>query len=357
MAKDAYPNLNIQFFDHAIDFMAQRIEDLNQDRTDPLTRISLLNSYFFRPGWWNDSITFTYDLDDLEATKTDNQFLNGFIATKKGSCVTMSMLYLVLADRLGWPIKPVRSPKHVYCRYIQKGFKENNIEATCGGGYLSDNDYIKQVGIPKKAIKKGVYLRTLSKNEYIATLLQNNVRFFREQRNNLDKAIYYCRLSLSLDSTLSSAYWNLGELYREKAIQLDSIRFERIHDLKAESFTYRAATPEVTPPRSTPSAPTQPLTMDQYIESLKPKHLASSSPQRNPINVDPNIQRQNEQTIVIAEIQSLDSEYGTQIQELLQRSRQLKAKAKDLGIVRKFPEEFFRKQGRAIEEFKRTGKY
>jgi len=357
LAKDAYPNLNVGFFDYAIDFMAKRIQLLNKDLTDPEARIGLLNTYFFRPGWWNDSITFTYDLDDLEATRKENQFLNGYIASKKGSCATMSMLYLVLADRLGWPIKAVRSGKHVYCRYIQEGFKENNIEATCGGGYLADDDYVKQVGIPKKAIKNGVYLRTLTKKEYIATLLQNNVRYFRETKKDLDKSIYYCRLSLSIDSTLSTAYWNLGQLYREKAIELDSIRFERIQSLRSQSYVQRNVAPEVFPQSSAHSVPPQPLTMDQYIESLKPNPHTSFYPRSNPMKATPETQRENEQGILGTEIQSLDMEYGKQIQELLQRSRQLKAKAKALGIVLKFPEEFFIKQANAIEEFKRTGKY
>ena len=90
----------------------------------------MMNTYLYRKGWWNDSIAFTYDLDDLEASKKENQFLNGYLATKKGSCITMPMLHLVLADRLGWPVYPVLTPKHYFCRYIEPGFEENNIEAT-----------------------------------------------------------------------------------------------------------------------------------------------------------------------------------------------------------------------------------
>jgi regulator of sirC expression with transglutaminase-like and TPR domain len=357
LAKDAYPNLNIGTFNYALDFMVERIKYLNKGETDPNRRIALLNSYFFRLGWWNDSITFTYDTDDLEATKTQNQFLNGFIATKKGSCATMSMLYLVIADRLGWPIKPVRSAKHIYCRYIQRGFKENNIEATCGGGYISDSQYVHQVGIPQKAVDNGVYLRTLTKKEYIASLLQNNVRYFQEEKKDLDKAMHYCKLSLSLDSTFSSAYWNLGELLREKAIQLDSIRYERIEDLKAEYYNQPRTFPQLSPQNQYYSIPTRPQTMDEYIESLKPKPLTKPIFKINLLKVDHNIQRQNQQSMLSAEIQSIDSQYGEHIQQLLFWSHQLKDKAKQLGIVRRFPEEFFIKQSQAIEEFKRTGKY
>lgn len=366
LAKDAYPKLKIEVFDKGIDFIARRIEYLNKGTTDPVARIGLLNTYFFRPGWWNDSVTFTYDLDDLEAAKTENQFLNGILATKKGSCVTMAMLYLVVADRLGWPIKPVRSARHFFCRYIEEGFTENNIEATCGGGYLSDQDYIDQVNIPEKAVKNGVYLRTLTKKEYIASILQNNVRYFEEKKRDLDKALYYCKLSASLDSTFSGAYWNLGQLIFDKATELDSLRYEKILALKAR-FYYQPQSPQpqfsaraTYPPRyKTLPAPSS-LTMNERIESMKPKPLIFQKQQKpSPQVFDQKREIDNAigESILQAEIQSINDEYGSIIKELIAESKHWKNKAKELGIVLKFPEEFFLKQAKAIEEFKRTGKY
>ncbi len=389
LAKDVYPNLNIEFFDYAINYMADRIRYLNQDRTDPLQQIALLNTYLFRSGWWNDSITFTYNLDDLEADSTNDEFLNGYIATKKGSCATMSMLYLVLADRLDWPIKPVRSAKHIYCRYAAKGFKENNIEATCGGGYIPDWRYATDVGIPKKAIKNGVYLRTLTKKEYIASILQNNVRFWKEQMKDLDRAIYYCRLSLAYDSTFSSAYWNLGELYREKAIPLDSIRYERIQDVKrsylVDSYPMQQPSSQVPvnpnpqpmqiihpnrfmqqgesrdPRPQTPSAPSM---FDPYTRSLNPQIVPPPSFQATnnpcnqfPTNQNPDVQRQKDEAEIMGEIAYINDSYGKQILGLIDLSHKLKARAKQLGIVLKFPEKFFIKQAESIEKFKKTGQY
>ena len=118
LAKDAYPNLAINKFDRILDYMAGQISYLNEGRTDPLARIGLLNTYFYRKGWWNDSVAFTYDLNDLDATKRGNRYLNGYLSTKRGSCITMSMLYLAVADRLHWPVVAIRAAKHIFCRYI-----------------------------------------------------------------------------------------------------------------------------------------------------------------------------------------------------------------------------------------------
>ncbi len=377
LAKDAYPKLNIDYFNYCIDYMVRQIRYLNQRRTDPLARIGLLNTYLFRPGWWNDSITFTYNLNDLEADSTDDQFLNGYIATKHGSCITMSMLYLVLAQRLGWPIRPVRSAKHFYCRYIAKGFRQANIEPTCGGGYIPTWRYAVDAGEPKRAIRNGVYERVLTNKQYIASLLEENARYFLDKKKDLDKAIYYTRLSIKYDSTNSGAYWNLGELYRRKAIQLDSIRYDKIQELKASTgvdkllMRHRRSEVEtyMPPPRPTavspepamPKAP-DPSVFGEYLNGVVPGPAPQSritawpSPNQNFRRQDKAIY-QDDQGILFSKVQQINSNYGKRIMELLALSRRLKAKAKRLGIVLRFPREFFIKQAESIAKFRRTGEY
>jgi regulator of sirC expression with transglutaminase-like and TPR domain len=287
LAREVYPNLRVEAFSRALEHLADRILLLNKGNTDPVARIGLLNTYFFRPGWWNDSLVFTYDLDDLEATRRDNRYLNGLLASKKGSCITMSMLYLAVADRLHWPIVPVRAAKHVLCRYVAPGFEENNIEPTCGGGYLTNDQYIEQGGIPENAIRNGVYLRPLTKKEYLATLLSNHALEMLGT-GETEKAREYLELAISMDSTLSTAYWNLGEWHYQQARALDSAWADVGRQEKEGRL---AMAPE------------------------------------------------------------------TQIQYHLGCWKSLKARAKDLGIVLRFPESFYAGQAKAIEQFKKTGEY
>jgi regulator of sirC expression with transglutaminase-like and TPR domain len=287
LAKEVYPELKVEAFSRILDYMADRILLLNKGNMDPVARIGLLNTYFFRPGWWNDSIFFTYDLDDLDAARKNNRYLNGILASKKGSCITISMLYLAVADRLHWPIVPVRAAKHIFCRYLADGFDENNIEPTCGGGYLTNEQYIEQGGIPEKGIRNGVYLRPLTKKEYLATLLSNHAIELLGIGKS-EKARQYLELSISLDSTLSTAYWNLGEWHYQKARMLDS------------AWTDAGS-------REKGSSP-----------ALAPE---------------------------------------TQIQYHLSCWKSLKARAKELGIVLRFPESFYAGQAKAIEQFKKTGEY
>lgn len=370
LAKDAYPNINIPFFDYALNYMADRINTLMQGNTDPEARIAIMNTYLYRAGWWNDSLTFTYDLDDLEAKKKENQFLNAYLATKKGSCVTMPMLYLVLADRLGWPIRAVLCPQHFFLRYVDDELEKNNIEATLGGSYLSDERYISDTATPQKPIKNGVYMRTLSKKEYLGVLLLNNARHFYEREDSLAKAIYYTQLAISLDSTLSAGHWNLGNFYF-----LVAKRLEREMSTQAQ-FAYQTYEIELMAMRNAaaPPSPTTPQNPLQGIRgvpevsqpslwppNMKPPSLFPqvSTPPAQPTNplVQSNPYLAQRQADLQYELMTLQTKYAPALQEAMARSQWHYAKAEELGIVLKLPDEFYIKQAKSIETFKRTGEY
>jgi len=377
LAKDAYPKINIDFFDYALDFMANGLNQLMQGRTEPEARIAMMNTYLYRPGWWNDSLTFTYDLDDLEASKTDNQFLNGYLATKKGSCVTMPMLHIVLADRLNWPIHAVRSPKHIFCRYIDDNLKDKNIESTCGGGFISDERYIDDVNIPEKPIKNGVYLRTLSKKEYIASMMMNNARYFHEKKNDLEKAIYYTSFAASIDSTLSGSHWNLNHYFYLVAHEIETEMIEKTKNIEnAYSAQLMAVNMKAKEDIYTPKPPSpfdyqNKRKQETMIKPTNPFQTGLPSivgnenigstilpKQNNGIRNNNFNQMMNElQFEMIQEIENLRGKYVPAIKEALARSDWHKSKAEELGIVLKFPEEFFIKQSESIEKFKRTGEY
>lgn len=171
LAKEAYPDIDINSYLDLLDRMAFNVGKIAKGSEIPEARIGALNTFLYRPGRWNGNVTYEYDLDDMEARQTKNKYLNGYLETQKGSCITMPMLYIVLAQRLEWPIYAVCAPKHFFCRYVAEDFKNNNIETTSGGGYIYDLDYVMDTGIPKKAIDNGVYLRTLSNKEYIGRLM------------------------------------------------------------------------------------------------------------------------------------------------------------------------------------------
>lgn len=223
LAQEFYPDLNTRVFLSALDDLAFRFQQHFGYVADPEQKLRALNTFLYRKGPWNDSLAFAYDHGDPGAHKRDNRFINGYLSRRRGSCVTMPMLYVVLGQRLGMSIAAVRAPNHFFVRYFPEKIPpgwQANIEATSGGGYSSDGEYTIDMKIPKVGIAKGMYLRTLTRKEYIASLLLLNVAEYIKMKN-FDKAEHYADLALAYDSTLATAVWARGLAHYHRAISLE----------------------------------------------------------------------------------------------------------------------------------------
>jgi hypothetical protein len=62
-------------------------------------------------------------------SEADNIFLAGLLRSRSGSCVSMPLIYLVLAQRLGFPVYLVTVGKHYFVRWEEPGYRMN-IEPT-----------------------------------------------------------------------------------------------------------------------------------------------------------------------------------------------------------------------------------
>ena len=365
LAKEFYPNLNVQFFLQTIDYLADRFNYYFGKYSKPNdNRIGALNTYLYKPGFWNDSITFNYDDDDLQVTKLDNKFINGYIANKKGSCITMPMLYVILGERLNFPIYPVRSAKHFFVRYIpdktDKKFKQN-VETTNGGGFISDNQYKEDVLIPEKAIKNGVYLRNLSKKEYIASLLLINANEYIKQKE-IEKAKHYFQLAIKYDSTFSSAYWNYGLTTFGEARELEEQMWEEKQNVINENnvfaeLTKKKSNDEIYLPKPNNEVQNNPLENIPTIPQILPDEILSK-PQTK-------VQKENSQTnnqaLYQADLQpqlmEIEKKYELMIMEKIKIYKEYTQRAEQLGIVHEFPIRFFEKQIESIKKFKQQGGY
>jgi len=367
LAKEFYPNLNIPFFLQTFDYMADRYKFYFGKYTDPDERVRALNTYLYKTGYWNDNITFGYDDADLEVTKLDNKFINGYISTKKGSCITMPMLYVILGERLNFPIKPVRSAKHFFVRYepekSNKKFKQN-IEATNGGGFISDKQYKDDVLIPEKAIKNGVYLRTLSKKEYIASLLLINANEYLKIRN-LEKAKHYFKLAIKYDSTFSSAYMNYGmTVFGEARLLEEKLWDEQQAAIKSFELNNYSGNGQIDiPAKQTDSVEVDEL-LSNNIEKTLDKQLNFDDVEKRlkemsytPTGItDENV----EQTLLSLEQQreldevmiQIEEKYKPEILSKIDEYEKYTGKANELGIVLEFPIEFFQKQAETIRKYK-----
>jgi regulator of sirC expression with transglutaminase-like and TPR domain len=144
-----------------------------------------------------------------------NVFLSSALARKQGYCVGIVSLYLVLVEQLELPVAAVSTPSHVFLRY-DDGVTRINIETMNAGAAVSDEQYIAQQRIAESSVRKGVFLRHLSPQQFLAQV-HNNLGVIYSERKQYEAAEAEYALALSLDRRLSAAWYNRGKQYLEMA--------------------------------------------------------------------------------------------------------------------------------------------
>ena len=105
-------------------------------------------------------------------------------------------------------------------RYIDPNLKEQNIEASSNGGYISDEKYIEEFLISDRGIKSGAYLRPLSYKENLALLICENAVYWGKH-GDIKRAIKYLERSVELYPNAAEINDNLGRAYLAYSKQLE----------------------------------------------------------------------------------------------------------------------------------------
>ena len=131
-------------------------------------KINAVRRVIYAAGPWNDNRPFTYDHDDPLGLNVQNKLLSTYLRTRRGNCVSMPTLFLILADRLGLNVSFSTAPLHVFIRYTDPQGHAFNIETTSGANLARPEWYRQNLPMTDKAIQSGLYMRTLSRQETIA---------------------------------------------------------------------------------------------------------------------------------------------------------------------------------------------
>ena len=225
LSKDAFPDVDIKQGLQLFDNMAKDVQQIitySKDKV-PLAykRIGGLNTFLYRAGPWNaigpgKNMVFSYDDANVEHIKPQSLFIPYMIFEHKGTCSTMPTLWYIISDRLGWPVNAVRGPGHIWVKY--KGVEQGNIEATAHGGFIPDTQYIKDMKIGKAALKNEVYMKPLSRKEFICTMLVNNAFYCGEVSKDTSHAIQYLKIAVKFDPKNAEAISSLGVLTKDSLL-------------------------------------------------------------------------------------------------------------------------------------------
>jgi len=119
----------------------------------------------------NDSQPYIYDFEDFLGRKDyTNRFVTRTLKDKKGTCLSLPMLYKCIAQDLGAEAKLTLGPSHLWVTHLDEEGNSVNVELT-SGQLPSDGLMMTELGIRRAAVSSGAYFKPLTEKESIAFLL------------------------------------------------------------------------------------------------------------------------------------------------------------------------------------------
>jgi regulator of sirC expression with transglutaminase-like and TPR domain len=177
--------------------LAAQARALPGANADDAHKLAAVRTMIYQPGAWNNNQAFAYDHADPLGHDIRNKLLATYLRTRLGNCVSMPILFLLLADKLGVNVSLARAPHHLLVRWRQASGHELNLECTSGGLPARDVYYRESLPpITDAAIANGVYLRSLSRRENVAAMATTVAEYFYGQRRFQD-AIDVCAAILA----------------------------------------------------------------------------------------------------------------------------------------------------------------
>ena len=137
-------------------------------------------------------------------------FLHGLLQTRRGYCMNLSLLYLILGERLNLPLVGVPLPNHFFVRYDSPEYRVN-IEATEGGTAFPDSFYEQRFGVAKGS---NYFLTDLDKKQTLGAYF-SNVGLVMYRATKPEIAIFYLEQSADINPQSIDALNNLGNIYSE----------------------------------------------------------------------------------------------------------------------------------------------
>jgi regulator of sirC expression with transglutaminase-like and TPR domain len=108
IAQEEYPNLEVDAYLNALDTMADEVRERLPIERYPLRILKVINQYLY-----ND-LGFRGNTEDYYDPR--NSFLNDVVERRTGIPITLSLVYLAIAQRIDFPMVEVNMPGHFLIR-------------------------------------------------------------------------------------------------------------------------------------------------------------------------------------------------------------------------------------------------
>lgn len=205
LAQAEYPDLEPQAYLAALDAIAAEIEARLPIERYPLKVIQTISRYLFDTLGLKGNQKNYYD--------PDNSFLHLVLDRKLGIPISLSIVYLAIAERLNFPMQGVGLPGHFL---IRPEFEHAGIfvDPYNHGEILFEADCQQRLdeAYSQKFKLDPAWLAPVSNKQILARML-NNLKFIYLHRREIDKALSTMSAILKIDPDKTAEIRDRGLLY------------------------------------------------------------------------------------------------------------------------------------------------
>ncbi|MEP7348341.1 MAG: transglutaminase family protein [Sphingorhabdus sp.] len=163
------PSIDEATITKQVDELASEAKAIAGVGASDVDKLKAVRQVLYDAGLWNRNRPFSYDHEDPLGLNVHNKLLPTYLATRRGNCVSMPVLHIILAEKLGLNVHLSTAPLHMFVRFTNPQNQHGlSIEPTSGGYPTRDIWYRENLPMSDMAVKQGLYLRTLTKRETIA---------------------------------------------------------------------------------------------------------------------------------------------------------------------------------------------
>ena len=166
LAAEEYPQLEIEPCLAQLDEFAERARANDATQASPITRLLRLNDVLFGELGFHGNTENYFD--------ARNSLLNDVLERRTGIPITLSVVYIEVARRLGLPVVGVGMPGHFLVKY-QDEDDEILLDPFHGGRLLSEEDCFQMVlqMFQGRVVFERALLDAVSKRQILTRMLQN----------------------------------------------------------------------------------------------------------------------------------------------------------------------------------------
>jgi regulator of sirC expression with transglutaminase-like and TPR domain len=210
-----YQSLDIDEHLQVLDEMGNELKDLIGSRKRPTEIIASINEYMFEKQGFKGNREDYYD--------PRNSYLNDVIARKTGIPITLSVLYMELARRVGFELQGVGFPWHFLVKYVYHDiaividtFNKGRILAQEDFQHLLDQLYNGQVRFEQR------FLASVT-NEQILIRMLRNLKDAYMHSYDYNRALSATDMVITIDPNLAEEFRDKGLIFYQKKLYSDAL--------------------------------------------------------------------------------------------------------------------------------------